>query len=61
LVPQGNSTKKNAAMRSFGAELIEYGRGFDDAKEQAGSLPSETSNMLLHSTAISSLALRLRF
>jgi threonine dehydratase len=25
LVPQGNSTEKNAAMRAFGAELIEHG------------------------------------
>ncbi|MCC2651445.1 MAG: hypothetical protein K0Q60_1608, partial [Microvirga sp.] len=25
VVPQGNSTEKNAAMRAFGAELIEHG------------------------------------
>ena len=35
VVPHGNSTEKNAAMRSLGAELIEHGRDFDDAKEQA--------------------------
>ena len=35
VVPCGNSTEKNAAMRAFGAELIEYGRDFDEAKEHA--------------------------
>ena len=35
------ATKKNAAMRSFGAELIEYGRGFDDAKEQAARIATQ--------------------
>lgn len=35
VVPRGNSTEKNLAMRSFGAELIEYGRDFDEAKEEA--------------------------
>src|SRR6516162_8427825 len=33
--PNGNSTEKNAAMQSFGAELVEHGRDFDEAKEQA--------------------------
>jgi threonine dehydratase len=35
VVPRGNSAEKNAAMRAFGAELIEYGRDFDEAKEHA--------------------------
>ena len=35
VVPHGNSTEKNATMRSLGAELIEHGRDFDEAKEQA--------------------------
>ena len=35
VVPHGNSTEKNAAMRAFGAELIEHGRDFDEAKEAA--------------------------
>jgi threonine dehydratase len=38
VVPQGNSRDKNAAMRAFGAELIEHGRDFDEAREHAGSL-----------------------
>jgi threonine dehydratase len=34
-VPHGNSIEKNAAMRAFGAELIEHGRDFDEAREAA--------------------------
>ncbi len=34
-VPRGNSVEKNAAMRAFGAELIEFGEDFDSAREQA--------------------------
>jgi threonine dehydratase len=41
VVPHGNSTEKNAAMRSLGAELIEYGRDFDEAKEQAVKIAAE--------------------
>jgi threonine dehydratase len=41
VVPHGNSTEKNAAMRSLGAELIEHGRDFDDAKEQAERIAGE--------------------
>lgn len=35
IVPRGNSKEKNAAMRAFGAELIEYGVDFDEAKLEA--------------------------
>jgi threonine dehydratase len=38
VVPFGNSTEKNAAMRAFGAELIEHGRDFDEAREHAVTL-----------------------
>jgi threonine dehydratase len=41
VVPHGNSTEKNAAMRSLGAELVEYGRDFDEAKEQAMRIAPE--------------------
>jgi threonine dehydratase len=41
LVPHGNSRDKNAAMRAWGAELIEHGRDFDEAKEQAAKLARE--------------------
>lgn len=35
-VPHGNSVEKNAAMRAFGAELVEHGDDFDSAKSEAG-------------------------
>ena len=38
VVPLGNSRDKNAAMRAWGAELIEHGRDFDEAREHAASL-----------------------
>jgi threonine dehydratase len=34
-VPHGNSVEKNAAMRAFGAELVEFGADFDTAREEA--------------------------
>ncbi len=33
-VPHGNSEEKNAAMRAFGAELVEFGADFDEAREE---------------------------
>ncbi len=33
--PKGNSVEKNAAMRAFGAELVEFGNDFDQAREEA--------------------------
>ncbi len=41
VVPHGNSREKNAAMRAFGAELVEAGHDFDAAKETAGWLAGE--------------------
>jgi threonine dehydratase len=41
VVPHGNSVEKNAAMRAFGAELIEHGRDFDEAKEHAASIANQ--------------------
>ncbi|OGA57691.1 MAG: hypothetical protein A3G81_04240 [Betaproteobacteria bacterium RIFCSPLOWO2_12_FULL_65_14] len=40
VVPMGNSTEKNAAMRALGAELIEHGRDFDEARRRALELAS---------------------
>ena len=34
VVPIGNNPEKNAAMRAYGAELIEHGRYFDEARER---------------------------
>ncbi len=33
--PHGNSVEKNAAMRAFGADLVEFGADFDEAREEA--------------------------
>jgi threonine dehydratase len=33
VVPVGNNPDKNAALRAFGAELVEHGRDFDEARE----------------------------
>ncbi|HEX2887690.1 threonine dehydratase [Vineibacter terrae] len=41
VVPHGNSVEKNAAMRAFGAELLERGHDFDAAKEAAMALAAE--------------------
>jgi len=41
VVPFGNSTEKNAAMKAFGAELIEHGRDFDEAREHAVEIARE--------------------
>jgi threonine dehydratase len=35
LVPHGNSTEKNRAMRAFGANLVEHGEDFQSAREEA--------------------------
>ncbi|MDX6456084.1 MAG: threonine dehydratase, partial [Gaiellaceae bacterium] len=41
LVPHGNSPEKNASMRGFGAELIEHGRDFQEAREHAAVIAAE--------------------
>ncbi len=41
VVPHGNSSEKNAAMRAFGGELIEHGHDFQAALEYARELAGE--------------------
>ncbi|MFQ3622574.1 MAG: threonine dehydratase, partial [Acetobacteraceae bacterium] len=41
VVPHGNAVEKNAAMRAFGATLVEHGDDFDDARAHAERLASE--------------------
>src|SRR3984885_11144795 len=41
VVPHGNSVEKNAAMRAFGAELVEHGVDFEAAREAAAQLAAE--------------------
>ncbi len=38
VVPHGNSAEKNAAMRGQGADLIEFGHDFQEAKDHAQAL-----------------------
>ncbi len=39
--PEGNSSEKNAAMRALGADLVEFGRDFQAAREEATLLAEE--------------------
>jgi threonine dehydratase len=41
VVPHGNSVDKNAAMRGFGAEVIEYGHDFQAARERSAEIAAE--------------------
>lgn len=41
VVPHGNSSEKNAAMRGQGADLIEFGYDFQEAKEHAQLLAQQ--------------------
>ena len=41
VVPHGNSIEKNAAMRSQGAQLIEFGKDFQESREHAQKLAHE--------------------
>jgi threonine dehydratase len=41
VVPHGNSREKNSAMIAWGAELIEHGRDYDEARVHAAKLAAE--------------------
>ena len=41
LVPRGNSAEKNEAMRAFGAELVEFGDDFDEARVECERIARE--------------------
>jgi threonine dehydratase len=49
-VPLGNNPEKNAAIRGFGAELIEAGHDYDSAAEVASRLVAERGLTVAHST-----------
>jgi threonine dehydratase len=49
VVPRGNNPEKNAAMRALGAELIEFGRDFDEARERVEQLQHERGLRYVHS------------
>jgi threonine dehydratase len=40
-VPRGNSTDQNAAMRAFGATVVEFGRDFDEALAECHRVAGE--------------------
>ncbi len=41
VVPHGNSRDKNAAMRAFGAEVVEHGHDYQAAREHADELAAD--------------------
>jgi threonine dehydratase len=43
VVPEGNSTEKNAAMAGFGGELVTGGKDFDESRAIAASIQRERS------------------
>ena len=49
-VPVGNNPEKNAAMRGYGAELVEQGRDYDEAVEVALELVKQRGLVMAHST-----------
>lgn len=49
-VPFGNNPEKNAAIRGFGARLVEEGRDYDDSVAAAERLVREEGLHLVHST-----------
>jgi threonine dehydratase len=48
-VPEGNNPEKNAAMRAYGAEVVEVGRDFDAAREYVEGLHRERGLRYVHS------------
>ena len=49
VVPVGNNPEKNAAMRALGAEVIEFGRDFDEARERVEAMQRERGLRYVHS------------
>jgi len=49
VVPVGNNPEKNAAMRAYGAEVLEEGRDFDEARARVEQLQAERGLRYVHS------------
>jgi threonine dehydratase len=49
VVPEGNNPDKNAAMRALGANVIEFGRDFDQARERVEELQRANGLRYVHS------------
>ncbi|MDB4970391.1 MAG: Serine/threonine dehydratase [Myxococcales bacterium] len=50
VVPHGNNPEKNAAIRGFGAELIEAGHDYDQSVVTAGEIQRARELHMVHST-----------
>jgi threonine dehydratase len=48
VVPRGNNPEKNAGMRALGAEVVEHGKDFDEAREHVVSLVATHGYRSLH-------------
>jgi threonine dehydratase len=49
VTPVGNNPEKNAAMRALGAEVREFGRDFDEAREKVEAMLAERGWRYVHS------------
>jgi threonine dehydratase len=49
VVPVGNNPDKNAAMRAFGATVVEHGRDFDQSRERVEELQRTNGLRYVHS------------
>jgi threonine dehydratase len=49
VVPRGNNPAKNRAIRLFGADLIEHGRDFDEARDYAENVLAPRGYRYVHS------------
>ena len=49
VVPEGNNPEKNAAMRGYGAQVIEYGHDFDAAREEVARRAAAEDLHYIHS------------
>ena len=49
VVPKGNNPDKNRAIQQLGAELIEHGRDFDEAREFVSELQRQRGGRYVHS------------
>lgn len=48
VVPRGNNPEKNASMRAMGAQVIEFGKDFDEARERVEQMSIEQGLRYVH-------------
>lgn len=48
-VPRANNPEKNAAMRAYGAAVVEHGRDFDEAREEVERVAAAEGRRYVHS------------